>query len=118
MGGRRHIRSAVRFAQRGRMASRRSRWTVAGAILVVLAFASAFAVRGLRILELRRQLQSSFLARDEALIQRENLEAQLALKDNLDTIEDMARSELGWILPGEVRVVFVDPETLDRSEED
>ena len=77
--------------------------------VVALAVVSLFTVRGVRIVQLRLHLQSSLLARDEALIAREALEYQLSLKDDLATIEDVARSELGWILPGEVRVVFVEP---------
>jgi cell division protein FtsB len=89
-----------------------------GAIAVVVGVVSLFSVRGIKILELSHQLQSSLLARDEALIERDALEGQLALKDDLATIEDVARAELGWILPGEVRVVFVDPSATNSSEGD
>ena len=75
-----------------------------------------FTVRGLRIQDLRQQLQSSQLGYEQALVERQDLERHLALKDNLAAIEDAAREQLGWVMPGEERVVFVDP-TGDSSNE-
>ncbi|MCK4571109.1 hypothetical protein KAT84_04065 [Candidatus Bipolaricaulota bacterium] len=71
-----------------------------------------FTVRGIRIRDLRYQLQSSLLGYEQALVERQDLESQLALKDDLASIEDAARERLGWVMPGEERVIFV-----DRTEE-
>jgi len=59
---------------------------------------------------LRHQLASSQAAYEQAWIDRESLEAQLALKDDLSTIEDAVRRKLGWVLPGEERIIFIHPD--------
>ena len=87
-----------------------------GALVVAAALGTVFTVRGVRILHLRHRLEASRLAREEALAERNALERQLSLRDDLAAIEDVARSELGWILPGEVRVVFIDPETSTEGD--
>ncbi len=115
-GGRRHTRGVVASLRRRPKAPRRAVWTIVGVVFVALAVISPFTVRGLRIVQLRHQLQASLVQRDEALIAREALEHQLSLKDDLATIEDVARFELGWILPGEIRVVFVQPSASSEGE--
>jgi len=87
-----------------------------GCVIVLGALVSLFTVRGIRILSLRQQLQSSLLAHDEAMIERHDLGNQLALKDDLNAIENAARERLGWVLPGEERVIFVDQEEEPREE--
>jgi len=75
-----------------------------------------FTVRGIRILDLRGQLQSSLLGYDEAMIERQDLENRLALKDDLASVEDAARELLGWVMPGEERVIFIDRTEESSSE--
>lgn len=64
-------------------------------------------VRGLRIRDLRQQLAASHVVYEQAWIDRAGLENRLASKDSLSAIEDAARQLLGWVLPGEERVIFV-----------
>jgi cell division protein FtsB len=77
--------------------------------MVLGSLISLFALRGVRIHTLRHQFESSQLGYGEAMAERQVLESQLALKDNLAAIEDAAREKLGWVLPGEERVIFIDP---------
>jgi cell division protein FtsB len=44
------------------------------------------------------------------------LENRLALKDDLSAIEDAAREQLGWVIPGEERVIFIDRPESPASE--
>jgi len=108
MTGGRHTRSAVGYSRRRDGAQRSNGfWLLLGCVVVLAALISLFMIRGISILTLRQQLQSSLLAHDEAMIDRQELERRLALKDNLVTIEDAAREQLGWVMPGEERVIFV-----------
>jgi len=109
MGGER-ARSAVAETHRRRsMQHRNTRWVLLCCAITICGLATLFTVRGLRIHLLRHQLASSQAAIEQAWIEREDLEAQLALRDDLSTIEDAARRKLGWVLPGEERVIFIDP---------
>ena len=109
MIGGRHTRSAVGYSRRRDGGQRNNRlWLPLGCVVVLSALICLFAVRGIRILNLQQQLQSSLLAHDDAMIERLDLENQLARKDDLAAIEDAVREQLGWVMPGEERVIFVD----------
>ncbi|MCK5585617.1 hypothetical protein KAJ02_06045 [Candidatus Bipolaricaulota bacterium] len=117
MVGGRHTLLAAGYSGRRDGAQRRNRlWLLLGCAIVLGTLISLFAVRGTRILTLRQQLQSSLLIHDEAMIERLELENRLALKDDLAAIEDAVRERLGWMMPGEVRVIFVDRTNEPASE--
>jgi len=108
--GARQTRLAVGGSRRRDRAQRsRSLWVLLCCVIVLGGLVSLFTVRGIRVLDLRHQLQSSLLGYEHAMIERQDLETQLALKDDLAAIEDAARDRLGWVMPGEVRVIFIDP---------
>ena len=108
MSGGRHTRSTVGASYR-RQHTQRSRrpWILLCCALVFGALASLFIVRSLDIRALRRQLAQSHVAYEQAWIDRAQLETRLASKDDLSAIEDAARQLLGWAMPGEERVIFV-----------
>lgn len=109
MVGGRHTLSAVGGARRRDGAQRSKRlWLLLGCAIVLGGLVFLFTVRGIRILDLRYHLQSSQLGYDEAMIERQSLENQLALKDDLTSIENAVREQLGWVMPGEERVIFID----------
>lgn len=117
MVGGRHTRSAVGYSGRRDGAQHSNTfWLLLGCAVVLGALISLFTVRGIRILNLRQQLQCSLLAHDEAMIDRQELDIRLALKDDLGAIEDAAREQLGWMMPGEERVIFVDRARESASE--
>jgi hypothetical protein len=109
MVGGRNTRLGVGTARRSRRTqSTRTRWLVFGCVLMLGALISLFSLRGARILDLRQHIRTSLADYDTAMVEHEDLQAQLARKDNLTAIEDAARRLLGWVKPGEERVVFVD----------
>jgi cell division protein FtsB len=117
MVGGRHARSAGEYSHRRKRAQRsRSRWILLGCAMVVGGSLLLFTTRGLRIRDLRQQMASSQIAYKQAWIERENLEAQRASQDDLSAIEDAARSQLGWVLPGEERVIFINRAEDSSSE--
>ncbi|MBE0635315.1 septum formation initiator family protein [Candidatus Bipolaricaulota bacterium] len=81
-------------------------------LLILGALVSPFILRGLRIRDLRQQLATSQVGYEQAWIDRAELEIRLASKDDLSAIEDAARRQLGWVMPGEERVIFI-----ERTEE-
>jgi cell division protein FtsB len=91
-------------------------WLLVASVVILGSLISLFALRGVRIHTLRHQLEASQLGYDEAMAERQVLEDQLALKDNIDAIEDAAREKLGWVLPGEERVIFIDPAGSSEGE--
>ena len=109
MVGGRHTLSAVGGARRRDGAQRSKRlWLLLGCAIILGGLVLLFAVRGVRILDLRRHLQSSQLGYEEAMIERQTLESRLARKDDLACIENAVREQLGWVMPGEERVIFID----------
>ena len=108
MIGGRHARLAGEYSHRRKRAQpSRSRWILLSCVLVVGGLLFLFTTRGLRIRGLRNQMASSQIAYEQAWIERENLEAQLASQDDLSAIEEAVRIQLGWVLPGEERVIFI-----------
>ena len=112
MSGGRHTRSTVGVSYRRQHAqrSRRPWWILLCCALAFGALAALFIVRGLDIHTLHRQLAQSHVAYEQAWVDRVDLESRLASKDNLSAIEDAARQLLGWVMPGEERVIFVNRE--------
>jgi len=116
VGGRR-THPAAGYSRRLDGAQRSNRlWLLVGCVIVLGALISLFTVRGIRVITLRQQLESSLLAHNEAMIEQQDLENQLALKDDLDAVERAARERLGWVMLGEERVIFVD-RTGESAEE-
>jgi len=117
MGGEWHTRAAAGGSSRRRNAQRRRRpWLLVVGSIALCALLSLFIVRGVRIRGLRQALVSAHDGTTEAMIERQDLERQLALKDDLTAIENAAREQLGWVLPGEERVFFVDPSDTSTRE--
>ena len=117
MGGGWHTRTAAGGSSCRRNAQRRRRpWLLVVGSIALCALLSLFIVRGVRIHGLRQALFSAHEGTKEAMIERQDLEHQLALKDDLTAIEDAAREQLGWVLPGEERVFFVDPSGTSTRE--
>ena len=116
MGGR-HTRSAVGGShRRNREQHSKGPWILLCCLLVLGGLASLFIVRGLHIRDLRQQLTTSQLDYQQAWIDRDKLEDRLASKDDLSVIERAARQQLGWVLPGEERVIFVKRSDESSSE--
>jgi len=68
---------------------------------------SLFIVQALEIRSLRRELNDLQAVHQAAVIEQASLRERLAEADDLTAIEDAARERLGWVLPGEEKVVFV-----------
>jgi cell division protein FtsB len=64
----------------------------------------------LEIRSLRRELAALHAAEQAALFEQAVLRERLAEADDLGAVEEAARERLGWVLPGEEKVVFVPPE--------
>jgi len=109
--GGRYTRSTVGVTYR-RQRKQRSRnpWILLCCVLFLGSVASLFIVRSLEIRTLRHQLIQSQVDYEQAWIDRVDLESRLASKDNLSAIEDAARRLLGWVMPGEERVIFMNRE--------
>ncbi len=111
MDGGPHNRSAVRGGSRfERMFVRLNLWILIVGIVLFGGLVSLFALRGAHIVALRHHLLSTAAAQQTALLDRQDLQDRLALKDDLTAIEDAARERLGWVKPGDVRVIFVGPQ--------
>lgn len=117
MGGR-HTRLAVGTARRRRTPWPGVRWLVLSCVILCGLLVALFAVRGTRILHLRHQLASSSQATTDAMAEGRVLQQQLAGKDDLSAIEDAARRLLGWVMPGDERVIFVDRNQTSAGGED
>ena len=116
MDGGWHNRSSVRRARRTERSL--SRLRLAAILVVAVAIGgltSLFAIRGARIVALRHHLQATAVSQREALLEQQALRDRLAQKDDLTAIEDAARERLGWLLPGEIRVVFEPPDTEEAG---
>jgi|GEM_PF-570199 len=117
MIGGRHARSAGEYSHRRKRAQRsRPRWILLCCAIVVGGGVLLFTTRGLRIRDLRQQMASSQIAYEQAWIERENLETQLASQDDLSAIKDAVHRQLGWVLPGEERVIFINKADDSSSE--
>jgi len=108
MGGRN--RRAVR---RDRLTPRWLRrplvYTMAVAIVAGLAL-SLFILQSLKIRALRNELVVLQEAEQQARLEQGTLRARLAEADELAAIEAAAREQLGWVLRGEEKAVFIGEE--------
>lgn len=117
MFGGRHTRPAVGYSGgRDGVKHGNGRWLLLSCVVVLGALVALFTIRGIRISNLRRQLQASQIAYDEAIIEHMELERELALADDFGAIEDAVREHLGWLKFGEERVIFVDRADQSGSE--
>ena len=110
MVGERHARfvgDAGQRSKRAQQSNSRIRWLLLCCAIVLGTLVFLFTTRALRIRGLRHQLASSQVGLEQALIDREDLEARLAEQDDLAAIEEAAREQLGWVRPGEERIIFV-----------
>jgi len=111
MAGGRGARTAVGISRR-RDRDRRDmyRWFLIAGVAILGGLVSLYTVRGFQISNLRQQLQASALAYDQAIIERQDLQNQLELTDDLTAIEEAVRERLGWVRLGEERVIFIERE--------
>ena len=49
--------------------------------------------------------------------EKSNIQKELAIKDSDAYIREMARSKYGYLMPGEIRFVVINPEALYGTEE-
>lgn len=105
-GGRRGIRSVA--SERHRR-FRRAAW-ITIAVVVAGLVCSIFLVRWLDLRRLQTELEGIRADQQAALVEQDRLRAELDRRDDPEAIEDRAREELGLVLPGEEKVIFVDAE--------
>jgi len=75
---------------------------------VVSLLAGLFIGRQLEIARRHRSLEDLTAARAIALDEQGALRDRLERRDDLETIETLARERLGLVLPGEEKVIFVE----------
>jgi cell division protein FtsB len=78
------------------------------AVLVFLLLASLYAVRFVTINLLRYQVADLSAEEAVALTEQADLRAQFSNRDDLETIERIARDKLGLVKPGEEKVIFIE----------
>lgn len=71
---------------------------------------SLFIVQALEIRALRRDFQDLRDAQELATIEQTALRERLAERDDSAAIETAARERLGWVRPGEEKVIFIGKE--------
>ena len=86
----------------------RLRIVVCVLIAIVGLLASLYLSRFFTIQQLQRNLSGLMQEETVALSAQAELRAQLALKNDPQTIEDMARELLGLVKPGEEKVIFIE----------
>ncbi len=106
-GGRRR-RHPLHPASTGPSRPRRLVAVAVACVAVGAAVLALFILQALEIRTLRQEMQEIHAAQQRALNEQAMLRARLAEADHLDAVEQEARARLGWVLPGEERVVFVD----------
>ena len=108
-GGRRRRRPIRRAAAAPKWINRTTLALVALGVIGALA-GSLFVVQALEIRSLRRDLAVLHAAEQAAIAEQAALRERLAEADDLAAVEEEARARLGWVRPGEEKVVFVDLE--------
>ncbi len=106
MGG---VRRKRRLFGRLSHAGRRPVWTWVALGLVCL-LVGVYTYRFFVIGGERRDLANLRREQQAAMDEQKRLRGRLALKDDRNTIEDLARRELGLVKPSEEKVIFVNPE--------
>ena len=79
-------------------------------VLVIVSFlllASVYAIRFVTIHRLEQQVAVLSEKEQVALSEQAALRARLAMKDDPQAIEDVAREKLGLVKPGEQLIIFV-----------
>ncbi|MEA3355871.1 MAG: septum formation initiator family protein [Candidatus Bipolaricaulota bacterium] len=66
--------------------------------------------KGIQIHRLEQELGLLSERKGSAIARQEQLRARLALRDDPNTIENLARAQLGLIRPGEEKVIFIEGE--------
>ncbi len=106
MGGvRRGSRLFGRRSQEGRRPLRF--WVV---LVLVGLLLGVYSYRFFLIAGERRDLARLKHEQETAQVEQKRLRERLALKDDKKTVEDLARKELGLVMPNEEKVIFVNPE--------
>jgi len=86
----------------------RLRHLVFAAVFVALGLlASIYITRALEIGHLNRQIQSLLDQEKTVLDRQAALHRRLAQKDDPAAIETVARAQLGLVMPGEEKVIFI-----------
>jgi len=83
-------------------------WLALAAIATICFIAFVFISRQVEIARRNRRIGDLTSAHVIALDEQSALREQLASADDLDAIELEARKRLGLVLPGEVKIVFVE----------
>jgi len=78
-------------------------------LIAAVSIGAFFYLRGRAIASLQAELLRVEELREELNLENERLRALLALKDDLEYIEYLARRELGLILPGEEKYILNGP---------
>ncbi len=108
LGGRRR-RSLHRGAAFSKRIHRTILYLVAFSALGCLVL-SLFILQALEVRSLRRELQDLHAAQQRALTEQAALRERLLEKDDPQAIEEEAREQLGWVLRGEEKVIFIGEE--------
>jgi len=108
IGGARR-RSLHRVTRTPKRSRRAVLYLVASVALTGL-IASLFILHAVEIHTLRRELRDLQAAQQAARIEQEVLRERLAQKDDPGAIEEEARARLGWVMPGEEKVIFIGEE--------
>ncbi len=88
----------------------RATWLRVGLVLLLCALISVpFYLKGQEIFAMRAEIEKIRARQVYVAREIERLEELLALKDDLDYIEYLAKRELGLILPGEEKYILTGP---------
>ena len=85
-------------------------WLRVGLALLLCALISLpFYLKGREIFAMRAEIEEIQARQADVTQEIEHLKDLLALKDDLDYIEYLAKRELGLILPGEEKYILIEP---------
>lgn len=108
MKGERRTRRVAHTRTQGRV-SRGLLLLLCGGTLVAGLLIVMFSLRAVQIGRLRSEIERMGFDLQAAMLARTGLEEQLGSQNDLDAIETAARELFGWVLPGEIKVIFVEP---------
>ena len=91
----------------GESGQRRARIILVGVLLLVGLLSFLYISRFLEIRHLRAQIADIARQEQAALAMQNRLRDRLAHADDAQTIEYLARKELGLVKPGEEKVIFI-----------
>jgi len=104
------VRSYLSLRETRTVVSKKSIASRALLVLVIVSFlllVSVYAIRFVTIHRLERQVAVLSEKERAALSEQAALRARLAMKDDPQAIEDVAREKLGLVKPGEQLIIFV-----------